>query len=150
MSLINAIQSNLWYIRYQRHSSNTWKRTHLKACYLPGYILLYRICQFHLSLYLLFRNKYHICIKVALPTQKRRKLLNRKKRPLKTFLRRQLKTQYLLLDHKKVYKYENTYHKIESLLISLNEMIMDYDIILIMTNKDSQKFIKPILKYIEK
>jgi hypothetical protein len=27
---------------------------------------------------------------------------------------------------------------------------MDYDIILIMTNKDSQKFIKPILKYIEK
>ncbi len=56
----------------------------------------------------------------------------------------------LLLDHKKVYKYENTYHKIESLLISLNEMIMDYDIILIMTNKDSQKFIKPILKYIEK
>ena len=51
---------------------------------------------------------------------------------------------------KKAYKYENTYHKIESLLISLNEMIMDYDIILIMTNKDSQKFIKPILKYIEK
>lgn len=33
---------------------------------------------------------------------KRRKLLNRKKRPLKTFLRRQLKTQYLLLDHKKL------------------------------------------------
>ena len=56
----------------------------------------------------------------------------------------------LLLDHKKVYKYENRYHKIESLLVSLNEMIMDYDIILIMTNKDSQKFIKPILKYIEK
>ena len=41
-------------------------------------------------------------------------------------------------------------NKIESLLLNLKETILDYDIILIMTNKDSQKFIKPVLKYIEK
>ena len=56
----------------------------------------------------------------------------------------------LLLDHKKVYEYEYAHHKIESLLLNLKETILDYDIILIMTNKDSQKFIKPVLKYIEK
>ena len=56
----------------------------------------------------------------------------------------------LLLDHKKVYEYQYAYHKIESLLSNLKETIMDYDIIFIMTNKDSQKFIKPILEYIEK
>ena len=56
----------------------------------------------------------------------------------------------LLLDHKKEYEYEYANHKIESLLLNLKETILDYDIILIMTNKDSQKFIKPVLKYIEK
>ena len=56
----------------------------------------------------------------------------------------------LLLDHKKVYEYQYSYHKIESLLSNLKEIILDYDIIFIMTNKDSQKFIKPILEYIEK
>ena len=56
----------------------------------------------------------------------------------------------ILLDHKKVYKYDQTHHKIETLLLNLKETISDYDIILVMTNKDSQKFIKPILEYIEK
>jgi len=56
----------------------------------------------------------------------------------------------ILLDHKKVYKYDQTHHEIETLLLNLKERISDYDIILVMTNKDSQKFIKPILEYIEK
>ena len=56
----------------------------------------------------------------------------------------------ILLDHKKVYKYDLTHHEIETLLLNLKERISDYDIILVMTNKDSQKFIKPILEYIEK
>ena len=56
----------------------------------------------------------------------------------------------ILLDHKKVYKYDQTHHEIETLLLNLKETISDYDIILVMTNKDSQKFIKPILEYIEK
>ena len=33
---------------------------------------------------------------------------------------------------------------------ALKESIYDYDIILVMTNKDSQKFIQPIIKYLEK
>ena len=56
----------------------------------------------------------------------------------------------ILLDHKKVYEYDQTHHEIETLLLKLKETISDYDIILVMTNKDSQKFIKPILEYIEK
>ena len=55
----------------------------------------------------------------------------------------------LLLDHKTVYDYKNAHKTHESLLLRLKKVILDYDIILIMTNKDSQKFIKPILSYIE-
>jgi len=61
----------------------------------------------------------------------------------------QLLDKTILLDHKKAYVHENTFHSIEELLKELKEIIFDYDIILIMTNKDSQKFIKPIINYIE-
>ena len=57
--------------------------------------------------------------------------------------------QTLLLDHKKVYKYKNAHGSIDTFLSELKESIYDYDIILIMTNKDSQKFIQPILRYLE-
>jgi len=55
----------------------------------------------------------------------------------------------IMLDHKGVYNYENGYNKIDSLIKDLHEKIYDYDIILIMTNKDSQKFIIPIINYLE-
>ena len=57
--------------------------------------------------------------------------------------------EVLLLDHKKVYDYKNAYDSIESLIIKLQEIVFDYDIILIMTNKDSQKFINPIINHLE-
>ena len=57
--------------------------------------------------------------------------------------------EVLLLDHKKVYDYKNAYDSIESLIIKLKEIVFDYDIILIMTNKDSQKFINPIINHLE-
>ena len=57
--------------------------------------------------------------------------------------------QAILLDHKKVYKYKNAHGSIDTFLLELKESIYDYDIILIMTNKDSQKFIQPILSYLE-
>ena len=57
--------------------------------------------------------------------------------------------QALLLDHKKVYKYKNAHGSIDTFLSELKESIYDYDIILVMTNKDSQKFIQPILSYLE-
>ena len=55
----------------------------------------------------------------------------------------------ILLDHKKVYEQKNTFHSTEEILKELKEIIFQYDIILIMTNKDSQKFIQPIINYIE-
>ncbi len=58
--------------------------------------------------------------------------------------------EILLLDHEKVYQHKSAYNSHESLISKLREIIFDYDIILIMTNKDSQKFIQPILSYIEK
>ena len=58
--------------------------------------------------------------------------------------------QVFLLDREQAYKYENSFNSTESLLSKLKETIFDYDIILIMTNKDSQKFIKPIISYVEK
>ena len=57
--------------------------------------------------------------------------------------------EILLLDHEKVYQHKSAYNSHESLISKLREIIFDYDIILIMTNKDSQKFIQPILSYIE-
>ena len=61
----------------------------------------------------------------------------------------ELLDQTFLLDHKQIYQYTNSFNSIESLASKLKETIFDYDIILVMTNKDSQKFIKPITSYIE-
>ena len=61
----------------------------------------------------------------------------------------QLLDKTILLDHKKVYELENTFYSSEEILKELKEIIFEYDIILIMTNKDSQKFIQPIINYLE-
>ena len=61
----------------------------------------------------------------------------------------ELLDQTFLLDHKQIYQYTNSFNSIESLASKLKETIFDYDIILVMTNKDSQKFIQPIMSYIE-
>ena len=46
------------------------------------------------------------------------------------------------IDHKKVYERTSSYQDLKALLIIyVKDNIKDYDIILIMTNKDSQKFI---------
>ena len=61
----------------------------------------------------------------------------------------ELLDQTFLLDHKQIYQYTNSFNSIKSLASKLKETIFDYDIILVMTNKDSQKFIQPIMSYIE-
>ncbi|MDC1081499.1 UDP-N-acetylmuramate:L-alanyl-gamma-D-glutamyl-meso-diaminopimelate ligase [Gammaproteobacteria bacterium] len=58
--------------------------------------------------------------------------------------------EVFLLDQKNIYKHPNAYQSSEDLFKNLKEMIFEYDIILIMTNKNSQKFIQPIIKYLEK
>ena len=58
--------------------------------------------------------------------------------------------EVFLLDQKKIYKHPNAYDSSESLFRNLKEIIFEYDIILIMTNKNSQKFIQPIIKHLEK
>ena len=58
--------------------------------------------------------------------------------------------EFLMLDPYKNYKINNAFHSENELLKNLEEKIFDYDIILIMTNKDSQKFINPIINSIEK
>jgi hypothetical protein len=58
--------------------------------------------------------------------------------------------EVFLLDQKKIYKHPNAYESSESLFRNLKEIIFEYDIILIMTNKNSQKFIQPIIKHLEK
>ena len=58
--------------------------------------------------------------------------------------------EVLLLDQKNIYKHPNAYQSSEDLFKNLKEIIFEYDIILIMTNKNSQKFIQPIIKYLEK
>ena len=58
--------------------------------------------------------------------------------------------EVFLLDQKNIYKHPNAYQSSEDLLRNLKEIIFEYDIILIMTNKNSQKFIQPIIKYLEK
>ena len=58
--------------------------------------------------------------------------------------------EVFLLDQKNIYKHPNAYQSSEYLFKSLKEIIFEYDIILIMTNKNSQKFIQPIIKYLEK
>ena len=58
--------------------------------------------------------------------------------------------EFLMLDPNKNYKINNAFDSENELLKNLEEKIFDYDIILIMTNKDSQKFINPIINSIEK
>ena len=58
--------------------------------------------------------------------------------------------EVFLLDQKVIYKHSNSYESIEELIRNLKEIIFEYDIILIMTNKNSQKFIQPIIKHLEK
>ena len=58
--------------------------------------------------------------------------------------------EVFLLDQKNIYKHPNAYQSSEDLFKNLKEIIFEYDIILIMTNKNSQKFIQPIIKYLEK
>jgi len=57
--------------------------------------------------------------------------------------------QALILDSKGKYQGDNIFQSIDFLIEELIKKIKDYDIILIMTNKDSQKFIQPILKSLE-
>ena len=57
--------------------------------------------------------------------------------------------QALILDPKGKYQGDNIFQSIDILIEELIKKIKDYDIILIMTNKDSQKFIQPILKSLE-
>jgi len=57
--------------------------------------------------------------------------------------------QALILDLKGKYQGDNIFQSIDILIEELIKKIKDYDIILIMTNKDSQKFIQPILKSLE-
>ena len=56
----------------------------------------------------------------------------------------------IILDRQKVYEADDIFNSTEDLLFELRKIAKDYDIILIMTNKDSQKFIKPIIKNLEK
>ena len=55
----------------------------------------------------------------------------------------------LVLDPKGIYQGDNIFQSISALLEELTKIIKDYDIILIMTNRDSQKFIQPILESLE-
>ena len=55
----------------------------------------------------------------------------------------------IILDRQKVYQADDIFNSTEDLLFELRKIAKDYDIILIMTNKDSQKFIKPILDSLE-
>ena len=57
--------------------------------------------------------------------------------------------QALILDPKGKYQGDNIFQSIDILIEELIKKIKDYDIILIMTNKDSQKFIQPILQSLE-
>ena len=56
----------------------------------------------------------------------------------------------LILDEKASYEGSNIFNSLNDLLTELKKITMDYDIILIMTNRDSQKFIKPLKGYLEK
>ena len=57
--------------------------------------------------------------------------------------------QTFILDHKNVYTQDNTFKDLDCLLSNIKDTIIDYDIILIMTNRDSQKFTKPLISYLE-
>ena len=55
----------------------------------------------------------------------------------------------IILDRQKVYEADDIFNSTEDLLFELRKIAKDYDIILIMTNKDSQKFITPLKDYFE-
>ena len=55
-----------------------------------------------------------------------------------------------MLDPNKIYINKNAYDSIDDIIKNVKEIIYEYDIILVMSNKDSQKFIEPLIKYIEK
>ena len=55
----------------------------------------------------------------------------------------------IILDRQKVYEADDIFNSTEDLLFELRKIAKDYDIILIMTNKDSQKFISPLKDHFE-
>ena len=55
----------------------------------------------------------------------------------------------IILDRQKVYQADDIFNSTEDLLFELRKVAKDYDIILIMTNKDSQKFITPLKDHFE-
>ncbi len=55
----------------------------------------------------------------------------------------------IILDRQKVYQAVDIFNSTEDLLFELRKVAKDYDIILIMTNKDSQKFITPLKDHFE-
>ena len=55
----------------------------------------------------------------------------------------------IILDRQKVYQTDDIFNSTEDLLFELRKIAKDYDIILIMTNKDSQKFITPLKDHFE-
>ena len=55
----------------------------------------------------------------------------------------------IILDRQKVYEADDIFNSTEDLLFELRKIAKDYDIILIMTNKDSQKFITPLKGHFE-
>tara|TARA_B100000287_G_scaffold434676_1_gene499845 strand:+ start:907 stop:2205 length:1299 start_codon:yes stop_codon:yes gene_type:complete len=57
--------------------------------------------------------------------------------------------EYVLLDHYEVYERTSSYQDLKALLNYVKDNINQYDIILIMTNKDSQKLISPLTSYLE-
>ena len=62
----------------------------------------------------------------------------------------QILDETILLDSKKKYSYKNIFDSDIDLISYTKEIIFEYDIILIMTNKDSQKFIQPLVNHLEK
>ena len=55
----------------------------------------------------------------------------------------------IILDRQKVYQADDIFNSTEDLLFELRKIAKDYDIILIMTNNDSQKFITPLKDHFE-
>ena len=55
----------------------------------------------------------------------------------------------IILDRQKAYQADDIFNSTEDLLFELRKIAKDYDIILIMTNKDSQKFITPLKHHFE-
>ena len=56
----------------------------------------------------------------------------------------------VILDFQKVYSGKNIFNSLEDLIIEIKKNINHYDIILLMTNKDSQKILKPIIENLER